>query len=182
MEASLQHIFQHSFDDYQGKHRLPLKYHRAAQAIMSCRTPAQGGHELYCADLHERSIQYHSCRHRSCPRCNQQPKAEWVTRQLNRLLPVEHYHLIFTVPHELLPWWRFNQRWFNATLFKTVKETLMALAYDEKHLGAQPGFILELHAWERNLSLHPHIHCLMTGGGWDEIEATWKGSKEGYLL
>lgn len=181
MKATLQDIFQTSFSRYAEKHRLPLKHHQAANAIMSCRTPALGGHEQHCPDGHESHIQYHSCRHRSCPKCNAMPKEQWVQKQYQKLLAIEHYHVIFTLPHELLPLWRYNQRWFANTMFHVVNETLTTLAKDQKHLGALPGMIQSLHTWGRNLSLHPHIHCLITGGGLTS-DGEWKSVKHHYLF
>jgi hypothetical protein len=181
MTSTLQTIFQTSFSSYASKHRLPLKYHQAARAIMTCRTPAQGGHEQYCPDGHESRIQYHSCRHRSCPLCNALPKEQWAQKQFHKLLATDHYHVIFTLPHELLPLWRYNRHWFTNTLFHTVSDTLTTLAKDPKHLGALPGMILSLHTWGRNLILHPHIHCLITGGGLSP-NGEWKGLKKDYLF
>lgn len=178
---SLQSIFHDSFDAYAATHKLPLKHYKAAHAIMSCRTPEQGGHIQACPDGHESHIQYHSCRHRSCPCCNAYPNAEWVNKQLSKLLAVDHYHLIFTVPHELIPIWQYNKRWFANALFQVVRETLLTLSKDEKHMGALPGLLMSLHTWGRTLSLHPHIHCLMTGGGLTE-RGDWKGVKHHYLL
>lgn len=179
MTATLQSIFQTSFEAYASERSLPLKHHQAARAIMNCRTPAQGGHEQRCPDGHESHIQYHSCRHRSCPKCNALPKAQWVQQQFNRLLPVNHYHVIFTLPHELLSLWRYNQAWFSDALFRAVSETLLTLFKDKKH--AVPGLILSLHTWGRNLVLHPHIHCLVTGGGLSP-EHDWVEVNNGYLL
>jgi len=181
MEATLQSIFQSSFSAYAKVHRLPLKDYQAAQAIMTCRTPLQGGHVQRCPDGHESHIQYHSCRHRSCPKCNALPKAEWAQAQYQRLLATDHYHVIFTLPHELLPLWRFNRRWFAHTLFTVVRDTLMTLSQDERHLGALPGVVLSLHTWGRNLSLHPHIHCLITGGGLGP-DGHWRALARPYLF
>ncbi len=181
MSATLQSIFKTSFDVYASKHRLPLKHHQAARAIMTCRTPEQGGHVQQCPDGHEAHIQYHSCRHRSCPKCNALPKAQWAQKQYQRLLAIDHYHVIFTVPHELLPLWRYNQGWFSGTLFRAVSDTLLTLSQDKKHLGALPGMIMALHTWGRNLSLHPHIHCLITGGGLG-ADGEWRKVNNHYLF
>lgn len=178
---TLQGIFQSSFEAYAASRKLPLKHHKAAKAIMSCRTPDQGGHIQRCPDDHESHVQYHSCRHRSCPQCNALPKEQWVQKQFSRLLSVDHYHLIFTLPHELLPLWRYNQHWFSRHLFKVVSETLMTLSQDHKHLGALPGMIMSLHTWGRNLSLHPHIHCLMSGGGLTS-DGQWKSVNHDFLF
>jgi len=179
--GSLQGIFQSSFEAYAAKRKLPLKHYKAAHAIMTCRTPEQGGHIQACPDGHESHIQYHSCRHRSCPRCNALPKEQWIHKQLSKLLEVDHYHLIFTLPHELIPVWKYNKRWFAHTLFHVVKETLLTLSKEDKYMGALPGLLLSLHTWGRNLSLHPHVHCLMTGGGLTDT-GEWKGVRNNYLL
>jgi len=181
MMASLQSIFQTSFDEYAAERKLPLKQYKAAHAIMSCRTPEQGGHIQHCPDDHESHIQYHSCRHRSCPRCNALPKAQWVHKQSARMLDINHYHLIFTLPHELVPVWKYNKRWFANTLFQAVRDTLIELSKDKKYLCALPGLLLSLHTWGRNLSLHPHVHCLMTGGGLSQ-DGQWQPAKNHYLL
>lgn len=181
MTATLQSIFQTSFEAYASGHKLPLKHHQAARALMACRTPAQGGHIQQCPDGHEAHIQFHSCRHRSCPACNALPKEQWVKNQFHKLLATDHYHIIFTLPHELLPLWRHNQRWFASTLFRVTSDTLITLANDKTHLGALPGLILSLHTWGRNLILHPHIHCLITGGGLS-AKYGWKGVERDYLF
>lgn len=178
---TLQRIFQESFAAYAQEHRLPLKQLRAAEAIVRCRTPEQGGHVQVCPDGHEERIQYHSCRHRSCPQCNALPKAQWTQKQMQRLLATDHFHAIFTVPHELLPLWRYNTAWFVQVLFDTVRHTVMTLARDPRHLGALPGLLLSLHTWGRNLSLHPHIHALITGGGL-AADGAWRSTRHGYLF
>jgi hypothetical protein len=178
---TLQKIFHESFPEYAQERRLPLKQLRAVDAIMRCRTPEQGGHVQACPDGHEERIQYHSCRHRSCPQCSALPKAQWTQKQMQRLLATDHFHAIFTVPHELLPLWRYNTAWFVQTLFDTVRRTVITLARDPRHLGALPGVLLSLHTWGRNLSLHPHIHALITGGGLT-AEGTWRATRHGYLF
>jgi len=181
MTVTLQSIFQTSFNAYAASRSLPLKQYKAAHAIMSCRTPAQGGHIQRCPDDHESHIQYHSCRHRSCPQCSALPQAQWVHKQSARMLNVNHYHLIFTLPHEFIPVWKYNKRWFANALFQVVRDTLLELSQDEKYLHSLPGLLLSLHTWGRNLSLHPHIHCLMTGGGLTP-DGQWQATKGSYLL
>ena len=181
MDVTLQNIFTESFQHYAAGKSLPAKYYKAANAIMNCRTPYLGGREYACEDGHEHHSQYHSCKHRSCPLCNELPKARWVDAQHGRLLACDHYHVIFTLPHELLDLWRFNSRWFSDALFQAGRDTLMTLLQDERHLGALPGIIMALHTWGRNLSLHPHMHCLVTGGGLDE-EQHWRAVRYHYLL
>lgn len=181
MDVTLQNIFTESFNHYASGKALPHKYYKAANAIMKCRTPFMGGYEYACEDGHEHYPQYHSCKHRSCPLCNTLPKARWVDAQQARLLACDHYHVIFTLPHELLELWRFNSRWFSEALFQACRDTLMTLLQDERHLGALPGIIMALHTWGRNLSPHPHMHCLVTGGGLDKTYH-WRNVRHNYLL
>lgn len=181
MDTTLHSIFQHHFAQYARTHTLPLKHHKAARAIMHCRTEAMGAHLQRCPDGHEQHIQYHSCKHRSCPRCNALPKAQWVHTQQHKLLHCDHYHVIFTLPHQLLALWQSNQRWFTQAFFQSCRDTLITLLADPKHLGALPGILMAMHTWGRTLSLHPHIHCLVTGGGW-HTEEQWRGLRYDYLL
>lgn len=148
---------------------------------MTCRTAAMGGHVQRCPDGHEQRIQYHSCKHRSCPMCSALPKAQWVEKQKDRLLACDHYHVIFTLPYELLDLWRYNTSWFTHVFFRVVRDTLMTLLKDERHLGALPGILMSMHTWGRTLNLHPHIHCLVTGGGLT-LGGEWKSVTHDYLL
>jgi hypothetical protein len=181
MDATLQNVFTAHFDQYQQQHSLPLKQIKAANAIKQCRTEAMGGHVQRCPDGHEEHVQYHSCKHRSCPRCHALAKAQWVEQQQARLLACDHYHVIFTLPHELLDLWQHNTRWFAQALFQASRDTLITLLQDEKHLGATPGILMALHTWGRTLSLHPHVHCLVTGGGLDKAKQ-WRALRYDYLL
>ncbi len=180
MDANIQSIFQQHFSAYTESHRLPLDQHKAAHAIMVCGTPAMGGHIEHCPDDDYEVRQHHSCRHRSCPRCNNALKTDWLDKVEQRLLPVEHFHVIFTLPHELNVLWLYNHRWFTEQLFKVVSEVLKQLLKEGRHLGAEAGILLSLHSWGRNLSLHPHIHALVTAGGLRGSE--WIKSKSGYLV
>lgn len=181
MEATLQGIFAAQFAPYaQGKH-LPALAYKAARAIIECRSAALGGHVQRCPAGHVTRIQYNACRHRSCPRCSALPKVRWAEAQQARLLACDHYHVVFTLPHELLELWCLNRAWFVDALFQASRDTLMTLLGDERHLGALPGVVMALHTWGRTLSLHPHIHCLVTGGGLT-ASGDWRASKRGYLL
>lgn len=161
MDATLQGVFNAHFDQFMQTHTLAHKHYQVANVIMACRTEAMGGHVQRCPDAHEEHVQYHSCKHRSCPRCQALAKARWADTQQARLLACDHYHVIFTLPHELLDLWQHNTRWFADALFQAARDTLMTLLADEKHLGAVPGILMALHTWGRTLSLHPHVHCLV---------------------
>lgn len=155
------------FAAYAQGHRMPGYVHRAARQLQQCRTAAMGGHIQACPHGHvERKI-FHSCRHRLCPQCNAVPREQWLLRMRERLIRCAHHHLIFTIPHELHPLWRWNRAWCTQGLFDCVADTLRSLTADARYLGAQSGFICTLHTWGRSLSFHPHIHCLISDGGLD---------------
>lgn len=176
----IQSIFQCYFSRLDD-HPLPLKDRKAAEAIRLCRTPEHGYHYYQCPDDHEAYIQSHSCKHRSCPLCADKARHQWIETQKQRLLDCPHYHVIFTLPHEYLPYWRYNQKWFTQALFKACRDTLMTLLADSRYLGARPGLLMTLHTWGRQLNLHPHIHCLVTAGGLT-ADQEWKPTRTDYLL
>jgi len=178
---TMQEIFRTHYAGYCEGRRLPLKYHRAAEAIMRCRSEAMGGHVQQCPQGHMERVQYHSCRHRSCPRCTQAAKARWADAQFERLLECDHFHVVFTLPHELLTLWSWNRRWFVDALFAASRETLMELLGDERYLGATPGILMTLHTWTRRMARHPHTHNLVTAGGVTP-SGEWKPVRNGFLL
>jgi hypothetical protein len=140
-----------------------------------------GGHTEVCPEGHVEQVWYNSCRHRSCPQCSYREIDRWLESKREQLLPCDHYHVVFTLPGELRELWRWNQLDMAKLLFQTVRETLMTLLEDPRHLGARPGILATLHTWGRTLVLHPHIHCLVTGGGLTP-EGTWKPVRDGFLL
>jgi hypothetical protein len=144
---------------------MPLHMHRAAQQLGACRTSAMGGHIQGCPEGHAARVVFHSCKHRLCPQCNTLPTERWLLKMRERLIDCPHHHLIFTIPHELHDVWRYNRASMMQMLFKSVADTLKALCGDTRYLDSMPGFVLSLHTWGRSLSLHPHIHCLITDGG-----------------
>lgn len=148
---------------------VPLYQLKAAQAISACRTIAMGSHTQYCDKGHLCGVFYNSCRHRGCPQCQYTAKERWIAQWSARLLNVRHHHWIFTVPHQLLPLWRYNREWFQDQMYRAVSNTIKQLSGSKGHLNAQPAYILGLHTWGRNLSEHPHIHCLIAHGGLDHL-------------
>lgn len=180
MQYSLQSLFTQYPPNNLGL-KLPLYQHKAVDAITGCRTQKMGSHGQYCEQGHLCGVFYNSCRHRGCPQCQSVKREQWLADWSARLLDTQHHHWIFTCPHELLPLWRFNRAWFQGLLFSCVAETLKTLFADEQYLGVQAGFLLALHTWGRNLSDHPHIHCLITHGGLDE-QGKWRQPKSKSLL
>ena len=167
MKTSLQQIFQDAFPAYSSFRPLPIDHLKAAYSFMTCKTAAQGGHVQACPDGHVEGIWYNSCKHRSCPQCDQIGAEQWLRAQKEKLIDTSHHHLVFTIPHDLNEIWIRNKSLMIDLLFQATSETLKALLRDKKYLGAESGFILSLHTWGRNTSLHPHIHCLITDGGLD---------------
>lgn len=177
---TIQSILREHYPAFEHSHRLPQHVRDAAHSIITCRTAELGGHGQACPDGHFERHWYNSCRHRSCPQCAYLQTARWLEKQKGRLLSGDHYHAIFTIHHDLNDLWRLNVDVMARLLFKTVRDTLFDMLEDPKHLGATPGVILALHTWGQMLLLHPHIHCLITGGGWDGEH--WKAIENGFLL
>jgi len=181
MQVSLQQVFNEHFAAYAAAHALHPREQRAAWCIGNCHQRALGAHVLQCPAGHTSSVQTHACRHRSCPRCAEPARQQWLARELQRLLPCEHAHVVFTLPHEFLPLWQFNRGWFTQTLFDAARQSLLALCAEPRLLGAQPGLLMALHTWGRNLSRHPHLHCLVSAGGLDATGA-WHAMRAGWVL
>ena len=172
---------QRGYAAYERSHALPDHVRRAVWAILACRTALLGGHVQACPEGHVERIWYNSCRHRMCPQCAWLQVERWLVRQKARLLACEHYHVIFTIPHELNDLWLANVEAMTRLLFASVHDTLFELLSDAKYLGAKPGIIATLHTWTRTLLLHPHIHCLVTGGGLTAA-GQWLAVRNGFLL
>lgn len=177
----LQELFHSHFDEYAKTKKLPSHHYTAANKLMACRTAALGGHVQHCENGHTLGVWYNSCRHRSCAQCQFIQSERWLEKQKAMLLSTSHRHLVFTIPHEFHDLWRFNTEKMIDVLFGTVRETLMQLCEQEAHLGALPGFMCALHTWGRSLSLHPHIHCLITEGGIDATEQ-WRTPRRNSFL
>ena len=160
MECTLRGIFQEHFEAYARRHRVPAYVHRAAYWIARCRTAELGGHVRRCPEGHTERAFYNSCHQRICPQCQGLATERWLERQRARLLGCAHHHLIFTIPHELNALWCWNRAPMAKLLFGAMRETLMELLGDPRHLGAQPAFLAALHTLGRSLSLHPHVHVL----------------------
>jgi len=179
--VTLQTIFQDAFPAYEQTHPLPAHVRKAARAIMQCRTAVLGGHVQACPDGHMARVWYNSCRHRSCPQCAYLQTERWLALQQARLLACDHSHVIFTLPHDLNPLWLANVPVMTTLLLQAVRATLGTLLADPKYLGAQPGILAALHTWSQTLVLHPHVHCLVTGGGLTAA-GDWKAVRNGFLL
>ncbi len=150
--------------------------------ITGCRTSALGGHVERCDRCGHRAIAYNSCRNRHCPKCQSKASAEWTARQGEDLLPVEYFHVVFTVPHEIAAIAIHNKRQVYGLMFQTVAETLQQVANDPRHLGAEIGLLAVLHTWGQNLQHHPHIHCIVPGGGLSASGDRWVPCRSGFFV
>lgn len=162
------------------KTRQPIKNRKAISALTQCQTRDMGVSLYACPERHEMREQFHSCRHRSCYVCAQRKRLEWIEKQKDRLLNTPHFHVIFTLPHEFLPLWRYNEALFTQILFTASQKSLLELMEDRRHCGVTPGILMALHTWGRQLTLHPHTHCLVTAGGL-QPDGKWKATGE-FLL
>jgi Putative transposase/Transposase zinc-binding domain len=155
---------------------------RALRDIAACRTAALGGHVEECDHCGHQQIAYNSCRNRHCPKCQASAAAEWMEARQGELLPVEYHHVVFTLPAALGPIALQNPQEAYGLLFKAAAETLQQIAADPKHLGAEIGFLAVLHTWGQNLQHHPHVHCVVPGGGLSPDGSRWIPCKPGFFL
>ena len=174
-------IFRQHGDAYRHTHALPLHHHRLMQAIVNCRTAALGGAVEWCDHCQNTRIVYRSCRDRHCPKCQGLASAHWLQQRTAELLPVPYFHVVFTVPEQIAEIAFYNKEVVYQILFRTVAATLLTIARDPKHLGAEIGFFAVLHTWGQNLHLHPHLHCVVPGGGLSP-DGQWKACLPGFFL
>jgi hypothetical protein len=154
---------------------------KAIYDIQQCRTEAMGGHVYHCQDCGKMVYVYHACRNRHCPACHRDQIHKWLEQRTAELLPCEYFHVTVTIPETLRRVFRSNQKRMYSLLMKTASESLMQLADDPKHLGGRVGILAVLHTWTSNLTYHPHVHMLVTGGGIADDEQ-WKSCKHKYLV
>jgi len=169
-------------DDYRARHPVSPEQATVLRRLIACRTAALGGHVDACDACGTVQVSYNSCRDRHCPKCQTTRQAEWVESRLQRLLPVSYFHVVFTLPEQLQPLGLKNRRVLYDLLFRAASETLLELAADPRRLGAQVGFTAVLHTWGQNLLFHPHLHCVVTGGGLSPDRQRWIAGREDYFL
>jgi len=151
-------------------------------AIQRCRTAALGGHVDECIRCGDRVISYNSCRNRHCPKCQANARDRWLAERSKELLPTRYVHVVFTLPHELAPLAYQNKRVVYGLLFKASASTLLKVAADPKHLGAEIGFLSVLHTWGQTLQLHPHVHCVIPAGGLSADHSRWIHPRYAFFL
>jgi hypothetical protein len=174
-------IFRQHGAAYRGKRKLPLQQLRVMHAVEVCRTSVLGGHAEKCAQCDFTRISYNSCRNRHCPKCQNTDRARWLESRQGELLPVEYFHVVFTVPEEIARIAFYNKEIVYGILFRAASETLQTIAGDPKHLGAEIGFFGILHTWGQNLLHHPHVHFVIPGGG-IRPDGAWIGCRPGFFL
>jgi hypothetical protein len=167
---------------YAARHPVSALQAAVMRRLVACRTAALGGHVDACDRCGYTRVSYNSCRDRHCPKCQGVKRAEWLEARLERLLPVEHFHVVFTLPVALHPLVLHHPRRLYDLLFQAASQALLTLATDPKRLGAQIGLTAILHTWGQNLLFHPHLHCVVTGGGLSADGSRWIATRSGYLL
>jgi len=160
------------------KHKMPVHHLRTLSAIARCRTAELGGHIDQCDSCGHLRISYNSCRNRHCPKCQGLNKEMWIIQQEDMLLPVVYYHVVFTLPHELNLICMYNPRVMYDLLFDSAWHTINTLAKDPQWIGANTAATMLLHTWSQNLSLHPHLHCIVPNGGLTN-DGSWQFPKKG---
>ena len=151
-------------------------HYRALQAIRRCRTQAMGGHIDRCDCCHGLHISYNSCRNRHCPTCQGHKREQWIRARESELLNVPYFHVVFTLPSEFNSYALSQGKIVYGSLFRAAWQTLQQFGHNPKHLGGSMGMIAVLHTWGQNMSLHPHLHCIVPGGGLSK-SGTWKTAK-----
>ena len=177
-------VFRRYGDAYREQHggSLSTAQHRVMTAIEICRTAALGGHVEQCDSCAHQRICYSSCRNRHCPKCQSLTRAQWLDDRRAEVLDTQYFHVVFTLPAEMAAIAAQNNGVVYGILFRTVAETLRTIAADPKHLGAEIGFFAVLHTWGSNLSLHPHLHVVVPGGGLSPDGNRWVSCQAGYFL
>jgi hypothetical protein len=155
---------------------------KVLNAITRCRTAALGGHHDQCDRCGHQTISYNSCRNRHCPKCQTNARDKWLRARQQELLPTVYYHLVFSVPHRLVPLMWQNKKAVFTLLFETSAASLLEVAADPRHLGAHIGFLSVLHTWGQTLQPHPHIHCVVPGGGLSPDQERWIHSPRNFFL
>jgi len=164
------------------RHWLSGKHLKVLRAIRRCRTAALGGHLDQCTRCGHRAISYNSCRNRHCPKCQASARDRWLQARRRELLPTRYVHVVFTLPRELAPLALQNKKVVYDLLFRSSAETLLEVARDPSHLGAEIGFFSVLHTWNQKLGLHPHVHCVVPAGGLSLDHTRWIKKRYAFFL
>jgi hypothetical protein len=166
-------IFRRYGPEYIGQNRIQGQQRGLIHLLSHCRTQYMGSHYESCDHCSYQGKSYNSCRNRLCPVCQQKDKLQWLEKRMEELLPVGYYHLVFTLPHDLIPLCRVNKKSMYGLLFQAASQTMMELCRDPRHLGADIGMITVLHTWGQIMMEHPHLHCIMPAGGLSVDRKHW---------
>jgi len=164
------------------RHWLGWQHVKVLNAIRRCRTAALGGHLDQCTRCGHRAISYNSCRNRHCPKCQTSARDRWIAARRNELLPTRYVHVVFTLPPQLASLVLQNKKLLYGLLLRASAETLLEIARDPRHLGAEIGFFSVLHTWSQKLTLHPHVHCVIPAGGLSLDHKAWVNSPDHFFL
>lgn len=176
-------IFRLHGQEYRANNQLSPQQIKAMANIQACRTADLGGHVDVCDQgCGFIRISYNSCRNRNCPKCQGLQSAKWLGQRFERILPTHYFHMVFTVPHELIPLILHNKRTLYNILFQAAADSLLQFAKDWDRLHAQVGFTAILHTWNQDMQFHPHLHIVVTGGGLDESQVAWIPSRTNFLV
>jgi hypothetical protein len=175
-------IFRAYGEAYRQAHEMPVRHLRAMRAVEICRTAELGGHVDECDHCGRLRISYNSCRNRNCPKCQCLDKERWLEARKEDLLPTLYFHPVFTVPEGVKPLALRNQAVLYSILFRAASESIKELTEDPERLGAEVGFIAVLHTWSQTLMDHPHLHCIVTGGGLSPDGLRWIPCKGEFFL
>ncbi len=184
MGASLEvaEIFRRYGARYRLETAVPLAHRRVMTAIEQCRTAALGGHVEQCDRCQHVRVWYNSCRNRHCPKCQSLARAQWIEQREAEVLDCPYFHVVFTIPEAIASIALLNKAVVYGILFRAAAETLRTIAADPKHLGADIGFFVVLHTWGQQLQHHPHVHCVVTGGGLSRDDTRWVACRPGFFL
>ena len=175
-------VFANYGSNYQAAYGTSATQRQILRDLAVCRSAALGGHKEQCEQCGHEEISYNSCRNRHCPKCQASSRAQWLEAKAEDLLNVPYFHVVFTLPSAIGPLALQNKRLVYGMLFRAVSETLNTIARDPKHLGANIGFLTVLHTWGQNLHHHPHIHCVVPGGGLALDDSHWVKCREKFFL
>ncbi|HOW26464.1 MAG TPA: IS91 family transposase [Bacteroidales bacterium] len=175
-------VFRDLSEPFRKHYRMSPRQMKVFYALQNCRTAIMGGHIDKCNECGHIRIFYNSCRDRHCPKCQGIKTARWVDKLASDLLPVSYFHVVFTIPAQLNPLVLNNPRCLYNILFKATSQTILSLGKDPRFLGGLTGMIAVLHTWGQNLMLHPHLHCIIPAGAWNEDRAKWNPSSKKFFL
>jgi hypothetical protein len=177
-------VFRRYGGGYRQQHASSLStvQRRVMTAVVRCRTAALGGHVEQCDACGHQRISYNSCRNRHCPKCQSLARAQWLEQRQSEILPTPYFHVVFTVPEQIAAIAYHNKAVVYDILFRTAAETLRTIAADPKHLGAELGFFAVLHTWGQALLHHPHLHCVVAGGGLSPDGTRWIACRRNFFL